>query len=295
MSNNFANFEKYLTDCAKAVDQELEKYLDFPEDAELKNFLEAVRYSVFSGGKRVRPFLLIAISDLLGVPRSQSIKYSAIIELIHAYSLVHDDLPAIDNDEFRRGKESCWKKYGEALAILVGDALLNRAFEVLAMDDDNIKHSIKIKCMQSLSSATSIKGLIGGQVLDINTRFSSDRRSEGIDRVNGMKTGSLFNICAEIPCILSETQFADKLKPRLLMYVKSTSAAFQIADDIDDMESDKKRGNEGGNMACIIGVEKAKQEIEALTNQAVLMIESVDPEKTKVLVEFAKYVHAKIL
>ncbi len=294
MTNHFIAFEKYLADCAEGVNAVLEEYLDLNEDEQLRGFCDAMRYSVFSGGKRARPFLLIAVADVLGISRKQSLKYSAIIELIHAYSLVHDDLPAIDNDDYRRGKESCHKKFGEGVAILVGDALLNRAFEVLAMDDDEVAPTIRIKVMQTILNATSVKGLIGGQALDLQTRGDNVAHKEGVDRINSMKTGALFNLCFEIPVLLADSQMANKLKPRLGMYIKSTSAAFQIADDIEDFEEDKKKGYEFTNIACITGIAKAKHEVKILTDQAISMIDGIDPTKTKVLIEFAKYICAKI-
>jgi geranylgeranyl pyrophosphate synthase len=138
-------FEKYLKDCGTLVDTDLERYLNIDDSRDLSDIISAINYSIFSGGKRVRPFLLIAISDMLGVSRELSVKFSAVVEMIHTYSLIHDDLPALDNDDLRRGQPSCHKKFGEATAILAGDALLNRAIEVCLIKDDELDDEKRIK------------------------------------------------------------------------------------------------------------------------------------------------------
>ena len=287
-------FEKYLKDCGTLVDTDLERYLNIDDSRDLSDTISAINYSIFSGGKRVRPFLLIAISDMLGVSRELSVKFSAVVEMIHTYSLIHDDLPALDNDDLRRGQLSCHKKFGEATAILAGDALLNRAIEVCLIKDDELDDEKRIKIMQEIFRATSIKGLLGGQILDINADKKKTVDLEDLDRINNMKTGALFSICAKIPFILCENPDHEKFRPRVEMYIKSLSSAFQVADDIDDYEKDKLKGKENANIAHMTSIEHAKHELEILTNQAIEMVQSIKIDCSDLLVQFAKFLNKHI-
>lgn len=287
-------FEKYLKDCGTLVDTDLERYLNIDDSRDLSDIISAINYSIFSGGKRVRPFLLIAISDMLGVSRELSVKFSAVVEMIHTYSLIHDDLPALDNDDLRRGQLSCHKKFGEATAILAGDALLNRAIEVCLIKDDELDDEKRIKIMQEIFRATSIKGLLGGQILDINADKKKTVELEDLDRINNMKTGALFSICAKIPFILCENPDHEKFRPRVEMYIKSLSSAFQVADDIDDYEKDKIKGKQNANIAHMTSIDHAKHELEILTNQAIEMVQPIKIEGSDLLVQFAKFLNKHI-
>ena len=287
-------FEKYLKDCGSLVDADLARYINIDDSADLSDITSAINYSVFSGGKRVRPFLLIAISDMLGISRNLSVKFSAVVEMIHTYSLIHDDLPALDNDDLRRGQLSCHKKFGEATAILAGDALLNRAVEVCLIKDDELDDERRVKIMQEIFKATSVKGLLGGQILDINADKKTTVELEDLDRINNMKTGALFKICAKIPFILSENDDNEKYRSRIEMYIKSLSSAFQVADDIDDYEKDKLKGKQNANIAHMTSIDHAKNELTILTNQAIEMVESIKLDGVDLLVQFAKFLNKHI-
>ncbi len=289
--SKFNKIEKYIQDCAKAVDLELANILNFPSDFGAGTLDEAMRYATLLGGKRLRPFLLIATCDILGVARETSIKFGCVVELIHAYSLVHDDLPAMDNDDVRRGKPSCHKKFSESTAILTGDALLAKAFEIASDPMHGLAPSVQVNIIHKLSKAAGRDGLVGGQFMDM------DLKADKLDyptvvRMNAMKTGAMFAICCDIAVLLAQS-LSMKVVHHIHMYSKSIGSAFQILDDILDFEQDSNNGKAASNIVSIVGLDQAKEELKMLTNQAVEMMQIFEEKKASVLVEFAKYINGK--
>jgi len=288
------SFNDELQSIAKNVNIELEKYL--PQEAVLqKNVIEAMRYSVKAGGKRLRPTLAIAVSRLLGGKDEEILPFAAAIEMIHTYSLIHDDLPCMDNDDLRRGKPTNHKVYGEAMALLAGDGLLNKAFEVMtsgALLSSNKENALRT--MEYIGRASSDHGMIGGQVIDMENE-SKDIPVEVLQKMHELKTGAL--ICAAVmaPAYLYSAE--EVKKQALLQYAQSIGLAFQVKDDILDVEGNekllgKKIGSDNINgkttYITIYGLDKSKEILDDLTKKAISALD-IFGEKASFLKELAIY------
>jgi farnesyl diphosphate synthase len=237
--------------------------------------IQAMRYSALSGGKRLRPFLVVASANLFGVSQEASLCTAAAIECIHTYSLVHDDLPAMDDDDLRRGKPACHIKFGEAAAILAGDALLTFAFQMLA--DEKVHPDPKVRCdlIQALAVASGYKGMVAGQMLDLeaeNQKLSIDE----IVRLQRLKTGELFAVSCEAGAILGKAPI--KMRNALRRYAHDMGLAFQIKDDLLDAEGDRvetgkgvKKDTQAGKATLVevLGIERAREQSQILANQAI--------------------------
>ncbi|MCA9395665.1 MAG: polyprenyl synthetase family protein [Candidatus Omnitrophica bacterium] len=223
-----------------------------------------MRYSVLSGGKRVRPFLVIETAKLFGTTEAGSMLPACAVEMIHAYSLVHDDLPAMDNDDFRRGKKTCHKKYDEATAILVGDALLTQAFQIIA-DSKKAKPETVRQTIRILSSAAGAMGMVGGQAADM--MFQKNRGTLAvIDKVNRLKTGALIRASVEMGAVWAG---AGSLQLKnLSKYGECIGQLFQLIDDILD----------GDGYVSLIGPEKTNALALKTKNKA---LEYLKPFKNK--------------
>lgn len=254
---------------------------------------EAMRYSSLSGGKRLRPFLVMASAGLFGVGKTSSMQTAAAIEFIHTYSLIHDDLPAIDNDDTRRGKPSSHKKFDEATAILAGDALLTYAFEVLADPSTHSDPGVRAELVLSVARACGFKGMVGGQMMDI---ISEEREMtiEETTRLQRMKTGELFAIACEAGAILGKAPFP--IRNALRGYALGLGLAFQITDDILDAEGTQKgsktRQDKSSGKATYVhamGLDKAKKQAEMLASQATSHLD-VFGKKAQLLKELTEFV-----
>ncbi len=190
-------------------------------------------YSINAGGKRIRPLLVLATLEDLGVTSKDALKVACAVELVHAYSLIHDDLPCMDDDDFRRGELTNHKVYGEALAVLAGDALQTIAFETLT-DLQDTSSETKIKLIRLLAVASGAQGMVGGQVLDIEGE-KKELTLQELEAVHLNKTGALLSFCIEAAALLAEVN-EDKLK-NLKIYAENIGLAFQIKDDILDVTS----------------------------------------------------------
>ena len=199
---------------------------------ENKTLKQAMKYSLTAGGKRIRPVILLACADLLDVDREKAMPYALAIEYIHTYSLIHDDLPAMDNDDFRRGKPTCHKVYGEAMAILAGDALLNLAYETCFRAVSNIN---SISACRLLALYAGSFGMIGGQATDIETENSLGSE-ELLLKIHEGKTAKLILASLLVPSCLAENKFFDELS----LYGKNFGLLFQVVDDILDASSTKE-------------------------------------------------------
>lgn len=269
--------------------------LPIPEGTMEQKLFEAMRYSTLSQGKRLRPFLTVVSAQLFGVSLEAALQTAAAIELIHSYSLIHDDLPAIDNDDFRRGQLSCHKKFGEATAILTGDALLTFAFEILADETTHRDPAVRIELVSSIAKASGFAGMVGGQVIDIlaeNTKLDFNE----IVRLQRMKTGALFAISCEASAILGRA--SRNLRNSLKAYANNLGLAFQITDDLLDAQGtrsdtgktvrkDQKAGK--ATLVACLGVEKAKEHAAILANQATQHL-SVFGEQAAMLKTLTEYV-----
>ena len=228
-----ADFKSMLADIGMAMNAELDRLLPAVPGPE-NRVVEAMRYAALDGGKRLRPFLLCASADLFGVPRARALRAAAAIEMVHCYSLVHDDLPAMDDDDLRRGRPTVHKKFDEATAILAGDALLTEAFTVLADPATHPDGAVRAKLVAELAAASGAKGMVGGQMIDLLAGGLSLDQG-GLTRLQNMKTGCLIAASCRLGAILGDA--GDRDCDALAAYGIAMGLAFQIADDVLDVES----------------------------------------------------------
>jgi len=223
----------------KKIGFNLERSLDgyLPRDSCKPEALHrAMRYSVFSGGKRIRPAILLEVAEACGGKSKDAMPFACAVEFIHTYSLIHDDLPAMDDDDYRRGKPSCHKKFGEAVAILAGDGLLTLAFQIIAGYPDPV---IAAKAAGELAKAAGTLGMAGGQALDLEPGRGK-RSGKSLSELNRLKTGKLFLVSAKLGAISARA--GSKKTAAVCRYAESLGLAFQIADDIADDEYRSGRG-----------------------------------------------------
>ena len=248
-----------------------------------ENLMRAMEYSLMAGGKRLRPILLMAAADSINGSGEKYLQVASALEMIHTYSLIHDDLPAMDNDDYRRGKLTNHKVFGEAMAILAGDALLTLAFEV-ALRQENVPHEILFAVMTEISKAAGAAGMVGGQVIDL--------RSEGVQidlatlkLMHTGKTGALFKAAIRSGALLAQAP-ADKLNA-LTNYAENFGLAFQITDDILDVEGDdkilgKSTGSDAKNhkstYVSLTSLDEAKRLAKATVDDALKALENFGAE-----------------
>lgn len=246
------------------------------EIARPRRVMEAMRYSTLGGGKRLRPFLVVESSAVFGVPRASALLAGAALECIHCYSLIHDDLPAMDNSELRRGRPTLHKQYDDATAILAGDALLTLAFDIISRDELHGDPMVRLLLTRALARASGIGGMVGGQMLDLagEGRFG-DREPVDVARLQQMKTGALLRYGCIAGAILG--QASQKDYQALDDYGRALGEAFQIADDLLDVEGDAAAlGKQTGQDAALgkttfvtqLGVEGARQRVRDLIAKA---------------------------
>jgi len=266
-------FQKVLEDVAEDVTLTLERILKMHDEPEAK-LIEAMRYAALDGGKRIRPYLTLATADMFNVKKERALQVAAAIELVHCYSLVHDDLPSMDDDDLRRGKPSCHNKFGEATAILAGDALLTKAFEVLSGAGAHSDPSVRSDLVMALAKAAGHEGMVGGQMLDLIAESDVLNRPETA-RLQRMKTGMLIAVSCEVGAILGEA--SESAKHALSAYAHNLGLAFQITDDLLDAEGNAKtvgkktgKDKEAGKstFVSLLGIERARNQAEDLVVQA---------------------------
>lgn len=270
------------------------------EEGYQQTILKAVNYSVLAGGKRLRPMLMQETYRLFGGAERVIEPFMAAIEMIHTYSLVHDDLPAMDNDEYRRGKETTWKVYGEAMGILAGDALLNLAFETAtqAFDLDPANPAIG-RSMQILAKKAGIYGMVGGQVVDVESENTTDMTKDKLDFIYRLKTSALIESSMLIGAVLAgATEEEQKI---IEQAAGKVGLAFQIQDDILDVTSTmevlgKPIGSDEKNHKVTYvtyeGIEKAKDDVKALSTEAIELVESLSG-KNEFLTELLSHLIAR--
>ncbi|MDX9688878.1 MAG: polyprenyl synthetase family protein [Proteobacteria bacterium] len=283
-----------MADVANAVNETMQRILPKSDFAEQKLF-DAMRYSVLAGGKRLRPFLLMSTAKIFGVDEDCALRAAVAIECLHCYSLVHDDLPAMDNSELRRGQPTTHVKYDEATAILAGDALLTIAFEILS--DPRTHEDPKIRCalVSSLARASGANGMIGGQMLDLIAETTS-LDIGAITRLQRMKTGELIACATEMGAILGRASQAHL--SALRAYAHDLGLAFQIIDDLLDAEGTEAetgkpvgRDEQAGKatFVTILGHDRARHQAKLLSEQAIQHL-SVFDGRAKHLEEVARFV-----
>lgn len=288
---------KTLAAFSERFNQDLQQCFP-PIDGPENRVIEAMKYSVMNGGKRLRPYLLCACASLFGVGYETAFPAAASLEMLHSYSLIHDDLPAMDNDDLRRGKPTCHKKFDEATAILAGDGLLTYAFEYLA-NAQIIRPEIRLALIQLLSSAAgAFGGMVAGQTLDLYAAESvADAEAEAvISRLEEMKTGRLLRYACEAGAVLGKAPL--DMRHTIIVYSRKIGQAFQIADDILDREGDPKlvgktlRKDDSQNKFTFVthyGIEVARQKARQLIDEAVAEI-SVFGARATDLQNLARYI-----
>jgi farnesyl diphosphate synthase len=280
MTTGTAEFAKRLDQTADDTEALLAKLLaDTVEQDEIvrpKRLIEAMRYSSLGGGKRLRPFLVVESAAVFGVPRSAALMAGAALECIHCYSLIHDDLPAMDNSDLRRGRPTLHKAYDDATAILAGDALLTIAFDIITRDEIHRDAGVRLALTRALARASGVGGMAGGQMLDLagEGRFG-DREPVNVARLQQMKTGALLRFGCIAGAILGQS--SDKEYQALDDFGRALGEAFQIADDLLDVEGDAAAlGKQTGQDAALgkttfvtqLGIEGAKQRVRDLLARA---------------------------
>ena len=243
--------------------------------------IEAMRYASLNGGKRFRPFLVVESANLFNVSRQNALMAGAALECVHCYSLVHDDLPAMDNDDLRRGQPTAHKAFDEATAILAGDGLLTFAFDILSRPETHADARVRIELVMALSRASGVGGMAGGQMLDLAAegRFVQSRAQtfteQDVRTLQGMKTGALLRFACQAGGILAAAAPQQRLS--LERYGIAVGQAFQIADDLLDLEGDaalvgKQTGKDAAagkaTMVSVLGVPAAKARLKELVAQA---------------------------
>jgi len=288
------SFPEALTRAAKMTDVALDQLLVVPPGLEARVY-EAMRYSALAPGKRLRPFLVLASAGLFGVARRCALQVAAAIEMVHAYSLIHDDLPAMDDSDLRRGRRTCHKEFDEATAILAGDGLLTAAFAVLSDPDTHGDPAVRCELVTALAGAAGAAGMVGGQMIDLIAEHQS-LDIGAITRLQRMKTGALIAFSCEAGAILAKAPY----EPRTALrgYAHDLGLAFQIADDLLDVEgSATETGKPVGADAAagkatfvsILGAGRARAQAELLIRQAMAHLDLFE-QRAELLREAARFV-----
>jgi farnesyl diphosphate synthase len=279
---------------SRLTDAVIDRMLAVPPGLEARVY-EAMRYSVLAPGKRLRPLLVLAGARLFGVAQRSALQVATAIEMVHAYSLIHDDLPAMDNSDLRRGRPTCHIEFDDATAVLAGDGLLTMAFEVLADPDTHGDPAVRCELVAALAGAAGAAGMVGGQMIDLIAE-KQPLDIGAITRLQRMKTGALIAFACEAGAILAKS--AVELRTALRGYAHDLGLAFQIADDLLDVEGDaaalgKPVGADAAagkaTFVSILGVERARAQAEVLVEQAVAHLDLFE-QRAELLRQVARFV-----
>ena len=285
--------QQAMEECRENVNRTIANLLPGTELAEAPLF-DGMRYAVLNGGKRLRPFMVMEGARIFGVDAARARRVAAAVEFIHSYSLIHDDLPAMDDSDMRRGKPSLHKAYDEATAILAGDGLQALAFDVLSDPETHEDPRVRIELVSNLASAAGPHGMVGGQMLDmIGEKQEFDVGT--ISRLQRLKTGKLIVFCCEAGAILGKANPAHRQSLR--NYAHDLGLAFQVTDDLLDAEGNEKAmgkpANQDGKKATFVtamGLDQARQRAEMLVEQAVSHLRVFDEGRVDLLKDLAYYV-----
>jgi farnesyl diphosphate synthase len=272
-ANNNSNLLREMGRVATAVDRQFDTLLQIPGDAR-RELYEAMRHAAIGGGKRMRPLLVMATASLFNVDQSCALRAATAVEALHVYSLIHDDLPCMDDDALRRGKPTTHVAFGEATAVLAGDALHALAFELLADERTHHDPFLRSEMIACLARAAGPAGMAGGQMMDLVAEKSTfDLQT--VTRLQQLKTGALIAACVEIGAILGRV--ANEGRTSLRGYAHDLGLAFQIADDILDVEGNEEKTGKAlhkdaqagkETFLSLMGLERAKEQAQMLVDQA---------------------------
>ena len=288
------SFEESLILCADKTNEYLKEcYRD--GDPALELIFNAEKYSLLSGGKRIRAFLVFEFCRILGGTESQAASFACAVEMIHAYSLINDDLPCMDDDDYRRGKLTNHKVYGEAIAVLAGDALLTKAFEILA-GNEAVPYEHRVKAAFLLARFAGDNGMVGGQVLDIKAEESKDSTLAELRKIHSLKTGAMIKAAALLGCYASGKNPDAAFLEDVTEYAENIGMAFQIVDDVLDVVGDssllgKNVGSDADNSKLtymsFYTVDEAMNLAKKLTDEAINAISKY--KNTENLISLAEY------
>jgi len=295
--SSYREFDAALAFAAQSTERTMERLLPKGDEGEAQVF-EAMRYSSLGGGKRLRAFFVLAGATLFKVGAVPALRTASAIEFVHAYSLIHDDLPAMDDDDLRRGKPSCHKQFDEATAILAGDALQTLAFEVLADTDTHGDPAVRAHLVVDLAKAAGAHGMVGGQMLDLLAEEQdAEEMSIGtITRLQRLKTGALISFSCTAGAILGKA--AEPMRSALSAYAHDLGLAFQIVDDLLDVEGNaaelgktpgKDIASGKATFVSILGLERARAQASMLARQAAAHLEPFG-DKADLLRQAANFV-----
>ncbi len=270
MKNNLAklgaiklNFEKQFLNYKEEFEKYLNQYIDSLKGVPSK-LVESIKYSLLSGGKRIRPVLMLAFCDLLGGNKEMVYPFACALEMIHTYSLIHDDLPCMDDDQMRRGKPCNHIAFGESTAVLAGDALLTQAFEIVSSNHEQNDFCLqKLKSINILAKCSGSSGMVGGQIIDLNIDLNSSSL-KNILELYTMKTAMLFSASAQIGAIMAGAD--DKKISGAKIYGEKIGIAFQISDDISDNENE---------ILDFFKFETPEKYVEKISNEAKLELQKI--------------------
>lgn len=280
----------------------MQKHMDdlLPHDFFDSRLMEAMRYSALSEGKRIRPFLVMACAQIFGINALKTLNAAAALEFIHAYSLIHDDLPAMDDDDVRRGNPTCHKKFDEATAILAGDSLLTYAFEILARPETHKDANVRCALIKTIAKAAGFMGMAGGQMIDLEKADKIISKEE-LAKLHRLKTGELFMAAAESGAILGHASVDETNSLRY--FAHDLGLAFQIKDDILDHhgivigkievnEIAHKKPKENASIVDVIGMKAAEKQLEILQEQSVAHLK-IFGDKALLLKDLTEFVIAR--
>ncbi len=284
-------FNKQFTTYIDLTNEALDSLVPVKENHQ-RVIYDAMRYSLMAGGKRIRPVLSLGVCEMLGGDINQAMPFACALECIHTYSLIHDDLPCMDNDDLRRGKPTCHKAFGESTALLAGDALLNRAFEIMA--EAKVSPDITVAVMKEVSYFAGTEGMIGGQVVDLDSEGKKISK-EKLMYIHENKTGALIKAAAIIGAICGKA--TEEEKSQILLYAENLGLAFQIKDDILDFIGDEKllgkptgsdEENRKNTFVTLMGIDNATAELERTTQAAKASL-NIFGEKNRFLIDLADF------
>lgn len=293
MSSN-SRIETVIKNDRILIEEQLENYLQI-SGAEDSSVLEGMKYALLNGGKRIRAVIVLEMCKACGKPYTNALPFACALEMIHAYSLVHDDMPCMDDDDMRRGKPSCHKKFGEANALLIGDALLTLAFETAASAREvPLPTEDIVKAVSILARRAGVSGMIGGQVIDMEL----EGKNAEIERVKKMyegKTCALFIAAASLGCIAAHAR--SEYVDQAAKYAYRLGMAFQIMDDILDVTGDEEKlgkpiGSDRENEKCtyvsLMGLSKAREDLKKYTDDAIDALKLFPDDKKSILIQLAE-------
>jgi geranylgeranyl pyrophosphate synthase len=300
VNNTVKTIPDFLTNYQTRINAALDACLKHFSDTDTR-LSEAIRYSTLLGGKRIRPVLVLSTACCFNTALEHTMDAACAVELIHAYSLIHDDLPAMDDDDLRRGQPTCHKAYDEATAILAGDALQSMAFELLSSAEQFSSDS-RIKMIQLLSKASGPKGMVLGQAIDFDSVGQSLSLAQ-LENMHRHKTGALIEASVQIGALTSQTEVTAKEYDALTKYAQAIGLAFQVQDDILDIISDTETlgKTQGADIAlnkptypALLGLDGAKEKLENLHKESIDALDNLQGRNTEQLCAISDYIISRI-